>query len=466
MESESPDLNTKELFSDRGFLVYVCRTYDVLTTYLKGFHLTIDGWRIDRDREGWKDTEFHKFIKAGIQNPIYTYKSVRMSHDYPKTVQPVSRFKTALIALKELTMMDTPPVLLIHTNKIFVAWYIFGNASGHGFGITSSELDSLSVEFGTWTKEASEYSSNFREFNNFVLKLEREATNDNLNGAELFLFTNNAVTESAFNNGTSSSKLLFDLILRIKVVQIKHGTRIHVIHIPGKRMIAQGTDGLSRGNLAEGVLTGVNILKFIPLNEKVFDRSPEFMDWIKSWIDTSNSKFLKPQDWLWLGQGLSYTPWKNCDGVEMPQESSDDTFVWCPPPCIADIALEYLRKSILKRPDLYHIFCCPKTMTYCWRKHLLKNCDFYFYVDPGHSFWPENQYESVLIAIFSPTLHCSPWSVKRSPKLLAMEGELRKLQFKKDESERSILCKLWILLWQLPCMQERMVQELLSNKQI
>ena len=53
MESESPDLNTKELFSDRGFLVYVCRTYDVLTTYLKGFHLTMMvGVLIEMEKDG------------------------------------------------------------------------------------------------------------------------------------------------------------------------------------------------------------------------------------------------------------------------------------------------------------------------------------------------------------------------------------------------------------------------------
>lgn len=33
--TEEPMLNTKELFSDRGFLVYICRTYEVLTPYLK-----------------------------------------------------------------------------------------------------------------------------------------------------------------------------------------------------------------------------------------------------------------------------------------------------------------------------------------------------------------------------------------------------------------------------------------------
>ena len=464
--TESPDLVTKELFSDRGFLVYICRTYDILTPYLKGLHLTIDGWRFDRDGEGWKDTEFHKFIKAGTFNNKYSHKNVNMSYDYPKTVKPVTRLKSDMKALKKLTEMESPPVLLIHTDKIFVARYIFGDASGRGFGVTSSEGDTLSVEFGTWVEEAADLSSNFRELNNFVLKLEREAERGNLNGAELFLFTDNSTAEAAFNNGTSSSKLLFELVLRMKVVQMNHSIRIHVIHVPGTRMIAQGADGLSRGNLSEGVMTGLDILRFIPINKSVIQRSPSIVNWFKHWTESSTLKILSPRDWLWAGQGLSNVPWKNCDGMEMPQESSDDTLLWCPPPCIADIALEYLRKSIVKRPDMYHIFCCTKLMTYKWRKHLIKNCDFYFYIDAGHSFWDDSQFESILIAIFSPTLHCAPWSIKRSQKLLAVEGKLCKLQKDKNGSEGPLLRKFWNLLRTLPCMHERMVRDVLSSREI
>jgi hypothetical protein len=47
-------LSHKELLSDRGFLVYVTRTYPAMVPYLKGFHLTIEMWRGGRDSEGWK----------------------------------------------------------------------------------------------------------------------------------------------------------------------------------------------------------------------------------------------------------------------------------------------------------------------------------------------------------------------------------------------------------------------------
>jgi hypothetical protein len=34
---------------------------------------------------------------------------------------------------------------------------------------------------------------------------------------------------------------------------MKHSVKIHLIHVSGKRMISQGTDGISRGSLIEGV---------------------------------------------------------------------------------------------------------------------------------------------------------------------------------------------------------------------
>jgi hypothetical protein len=44
----------KPMESIRGFLNYVTRTYESITPYLKGVHLTLDHWRPDRDEDGWK----------------------------------------------------------------------------------------------------------------------------------------------------------------------------------------------------------------------------------------------------------------------------------------------------------------------------------------------------------------------------------------------------------------------------
>ena len=45
-------LNHKQLERDRGFLVYLSRTYRSMIPYLKGIHLSLDSWREGRDVDG------------------------------------------------------------------------------------------------------------------------------------------------------------------------------------------------------------------------------------------------------------------------------------------------------------------------------------------------------------------------------------------------------------------------------
>ena len=77
---------------------------------------------------------------------------------------------------------------------------------------------------------------------------------------------------------------------------MKHKTKIHFIRVSGTRMIAQGSNGLSRGNVSEGVMHGETMSSFIVLNESTLKRSPALKDWLRSWV-TNELEFLKPRDW-------------------------------------------------------------------------------------------------------------------------------------------------------------------------
>ena len=59
-------IDYKKLESRRGFLLYVSWTYTHMTLYMKGFHLTLDGWREDRDAEGWK-----RGVKQKVKEKLY-----------------------------------------------------------------------------------------------------------------------------------------------------------------------------------------------------------------------------------------------------------------------------------------------------------------------------------------------------------------------------------------------------------
>ncbi|KAL7581491.1 hypothetical protein ACA910_022060 [Epithemia clementina (nom. ined.)] len=54
--AQQDTINRKALERVCGFLVYVSLTYSMITTYLKGIHLTLVSWRPDRDESGWKMT--------------------------------------------------------------------------------------------------------------------------------------------------------------------------------------------------------------------------------------------------------------------------------------------------------------------------------------------------------------------------------------------------------------------------
>ncbi len=113
--------------------------------------------------------------------------------------------------------------------------------------------------------EEEEESSNYKELKNLVFTVEEEAKAGRLKNCKFFLFTDNSTAESCFYRGSSKSRHLHTLVLALHLLEMTHGMAIHVIHVSGKRMIAQGTDGCSRGSLMEGVMAGQDMLSFIDL---------------------------------------------------------------------------------------------------------------------------------------------------------------------------------------------------------
>ena len=51
---EKGDLDHKALYRDRGFLIFLSRTYRIMAPYLKGVHQTLDSWRKSRTKDGWR----------------------------------------------------------------------------------------------------------------------------------------------------------------------------------------------------------------------------------------------------------------------------------------------------------------------------------------------------------------------------------------------------------------------------
>jgi hypothetical protein len=238
-------------------------------------------------------------------------------------------------------------------------FYGFGVASGKQFGATLSEnlncrgrfstprMDPGRVRFriGLWSATEEEESSNYRELKNLVDTVREEALTGRIKDCELFMFTDNSTAESCFYRGSSKSARLHALVLELRVLEITYGMTIHVIHLSGTRMIAQGTDGCSRGLLMEGVMTGQSMLSFVDLAKTAVECHPPLLAWIRGWTGRENLEPLTPEGWFVEGHGIS-RGYLDGHKVWMPShEAKNGLHLWAPQPPVADAALEELLKA-------------------------------------------------------------------------------------------------------------------------
>ncbi|KAL7560094.1 hypothetical protein ACA910_005352 [Epithemia clementina (nom. ined.)] len=301
--------------------------------------------------------------------------SVRGPIDAPVLVQPVPQYSSNVKALEVLTSYSEPPRVRARPNNAAVTAIMFGDASGSGFETLQWVQDSSSVtaEHGLRTRSYGGRSSNFRELYNLVARLESLVAEEVVkSGTEIFVFTNNSTTESAFYHGTSKSKLLFDLVLRLKKLELKGKLFLHLIWVAGTCMIEQGTDGLSRGDLLTGVLAGGNMLEFAPLHLSCEAREPGILRFCTDVTrGIFSMSYIDPTGWFDISSTMSH-------------------HIWLPPPAAASIAVEKLCNFKHIHPQSAHVFVCPALMTHKWHKKLGRVADVVFMIPTVPSYGTEN----------------------------------------------------------------------------
>ena len=130
---------------------------------------------------------------------------------------------------------------------VAVTW---GDGSGTGGGGTmelEAKVPMLEFWMGTWSPQVASFSSNWKELRTLLQVLKREQTHNRVRHGILFYFTDNLVTYYIVQGGSSTSPELHKLIREIKFLENKLMCQVEVIHVPGRLMIQQGADGLSRG---------------------------------------------------------------------------------------------------------------------------------------------------------------------------------------------------------------------------
>jgi hypothetical protein len=198
------------------------------------------------------------------------------------------------MALRRLMKADKPPLKGTRGKKTARAYYGFGNAAGSGFGATIQIDGHIHYKYGQWCAEITEKkSSNWRELNNLVEAVVCMVVEHGLWGSGIFIFTDNSTAEAAFWKGTSKSEALFELILRLKELELDYNLHLHIVHVSGKRMITEGTDGLSRADHGKGVKLGKDIRCYIPLHLSPIEREPKIKSWIEDVTRGLNFQILK-----------------------------------------------------------------------------------------------------------------------------------------------------------------------------
>jgi hypothetical protein len=442
-----------KLLSDRGFLLYVGRTYPTMRPYLKGLNLTIDRWRPGRDVEGWKDMDWC--------DDYLTLDEEGNDGEAPPFVNAVPRFRWDLAALKVLFEADVPAVRTIRPSSRIDVRYGFGDASGSGFGGSIALPGGISYRIGVWGSDSEGSSSNYRELRNLVETLEAEVEAGNLKNCEMFMMTDNSTAEACFYRGSSRTEKLFELVLRLHKLEMTAGMVLHIIHVAGTRMIAQGTDGLSRGDLLEGVMKGEDFLSFVPLHLSALDRSPDLEGWFRGMYPHGTLETLDPCDWFQKGHDIR-SWYKNNKGFWYPV-LEEGVYLWHPPPAAAHVAVEELRKARLKRQDSTHIFVCPRLMAPYWRRQLHKVADLVFEI-PCNALpeWAATNHEPLVVGIVYPFVPHRPWQLRNTPKFRAVARELRSLWKESPGDARPFLRQLRLFSWSLSTMSKGMVWSLLQ----
>jgi len=224
-------------------------------------------------------------------------------------------------------------------------------------------------------------------------------------------------------------------------------------------MIAQGMDGISRGNLSEGVMSGKPMAEFLPFHLSTLDRSPNLLEWVYLWLGKS-CELLTPEGWFERGHDHAGGS-ENCDGIWM-LSLHPGTFVWAPPPAAADAALEELRKARHKRQRSLHVILVPRLMTPRWRKQLHKAADCVFEMPAGcGDAWLPEMFEPCLIDICFPFLPYRPWQLRRVPRLLALERKVHSMWESGDSAVATHLCQFLGKARKFPSMPQDVVRRML-----
>ena len=122
----------------------------------------------------------------------------------------------------------------------------------------------MNFRYRHWSSSISEASSNYRDLKVLVEEVEEHVRNSKVWDCEDFLLTDNLMAEYSFYKGSLLSETSFNLILRLRKLELEGEIILHVIHVLERRMIISGVDALSRGDARKGIMEGNSLRSYFP----------------------------------------------------------------------------------------------------------------------------------------------------------------------------------------------------------
>jgi hypothetical protein len=284
----------------------------------------------------------------------------------------------------------------------------WGDGSGTGTGGT---IDVTGMEvlqwMGSWLPASLPYTSNWKELKTLCLTLEQllhdPSRRKAVKGTTLFYFTDNEVTYYIAHSGSSSTPALHALIMHIKDLERKLDLHLEVVHVPGTTMIAQGTDGLSRGIWISYNHTSQPTLQYTCA---VFDPAThaEGMEaWVAGLCERTDHPSLRHWDVNWVDQAVlgQFT-------------------LWLPPPAVARQLLSHLLNLWTESPwETSFVAVIPRVMQQEWAyltRYMTRLGSFKWEVIPFPC--PELSLPIPLVVLYtSPHLRALPKHRKSPPAL-------------------------------------------------
>ena len=274
----------------------------------------------------------------------------------------------------------------------------YTDGSGYGTGgcgheFTSKKLPKLEYFSGLWKQEVTSMTSNWKELRSILIALRKERVKADAAGlrsplwrTRIYHLTDNLVSESILTKGTSTSPKLQQLLREIALEQQLQQCDLIPMHVAGKRLIYQGTDGLSRGQKNAGSLAGdaLDVRSYNPLASAPAPISAPLRRWITERHGTL-AELWQPQQWTAA----------NIRGK---------TTLWMPPPLLAREAIRrFLRQRMVAPTTTAAVFLLPRRYTAPWRR-LLRHFRTSSLPAGAGEHWPITEHEPLIVA------YCPPWS--------------------------------------------------------